>query len=347
MFQDIRWEELVSLQAADKHTLIDVRSPSEYNEATIPGSVNIPLFNDKERAEIGTLYKQTSPQAAKQRGVEIVSAKLPELIKEFEKIDSDKTVFCWRGGMRSKTAATMVDLMGIKVNRLQGGIRAYRHWVVAALEDFDFKPQAIVLNGYTGSGKTIILNELEKQGYPVLNFERMANHRGSIFGQIGLTPNNQKKFDSLLVQQLLEVQDSPYTLMEAESKRIGKVTLPEFMVNKKEHGAHLFIEIPMAERVKNILEDYRPWEHHEESIQAFQRIKRRIHTPIAAEIDKSLQSGNYSTATKLLLEYYYDPLYSYSADKHHDSRSMIIKAANIEESIPLVKDYLAYQIVNK
>ncbi|WP_053217550.1 tRNA 2-selenouridine(34) synthase MnmH [Virgibacillus senegalensis] len=338
MFQDISWQEIASLQMKGEHTLIDVRSPSEYAAATIPGSINIPVFDDEERAEIGTLYKQESPEIAKQRGVEIVSAKLPEFIKAFQAIDTDKTVFCWRGGMRSKTAATMVDLMGIKVNRLQGGIRSYRQWVVDTLETFSFAPEAIVLNGYTGAGKTIILEELEKDGYAILDFEKMANHRGSIFGQIGLEPNKQKKFDSLLLHQLLKTQEEPYVVMEAESKRIGRVTLPDFMVEKKENGTHVFIDIPIEERVRNILDDYQPWNHHEEALEAFKRIKRRIHTPVAADIEKALHKADFSEAVLLLLEYYYDPLYTYSANKHDN---FTIHAESTEEAIPLVKEYLS------
>ena len=130
MFQDITVDKLLALQNKKELVLIDVRSPSEYKDATIPGSLNIPFFNDEERAEVGTLYKQDSVEAAKNRGLEIVSAKLPDFVKEFKQIEGQKAVFCWRGGMRSKTSATVLDLMGIKAYRLQGGYRAYREWVV-------------------------------------------------------------------------------------------------------------------------------------------------------------------------------------------------------------------------
>src|SRR5699024_3036017 len=108
------------------HTLVDVRSPSEYDEATIPGSINIPIFSDEERAEVGTIYKQVGKEEAKQRGLEIFSAKLPDFIEQFKKVNTPMTVFCWRGGMRSKTAATVLDLMGIHATRLYGGIKSYR-----------------------------------------------------------------------------------------------------------------------------------------------------------------------------------------------------------------------------
>ena len=154
MFQDITVEEWRTLREDKKATTIDVRSPSEFAAATIPGSLNIPLFDDAERAEIGTIYKQVSVEAAKQRGLEIVSAKLPTFIRSFAEVPGPKTVFCWRGGMRSKTTATVLSLMGIRAARLTGGYRAYRQWVVDRLATIDYKPRAYVLHGNTGCGKT-------------------------------------------------------------------------------------------------------------------------------------------------------------------------------------------------
>ena len=268
-----------------------MRSPSEYSDATIPGSLNIPLFNDTERAEIGTLYKQVSVQAAKEKGLEIVSAKLPAFIKTFEGTAGQKTVFCWRGGMRSKTTATVLSLMGIRVYRLSGGIRAYRKWVVDTLDHFEFQPRPYVINGNTGSGKTLILRKLKEKGYPVLDFEGMAGHRGSVFGEIGMKSNNQKTFESLLLDGLLQVNNAPFVLFEAESKRIGKAVLPEFIIERKDSAVQLFIEVPIEERVRYILEDYRPSEHKEECLKAFRQIKGRIHTPIAKEIEAQAAGG--------------------------------------------------------
>lgn len=337
---DITVDKLLALQNDKKLVLIDVRSPSEYKDATIPGSLNIPFFNDEERSEIGTLYKQESVEAAKNRGLEIISAKLPSYVKEFKQINGQKAVFCWRGGMRSKTSATVLDLMGIKAYRLQGGYRAYREWVVEKLENLEFKPKAYVLNGYTGAGKTLILQRLQQAGYPVLDLEGLANHRGSIFGQIGLEPYNQKKFDSLLFQEVLQIEQAPYVLFEAESKRIGKVLLPNFLLEKKEQGIELFIKIPVEERIKHILEDYNPSEHHVECMDAFQRIKRRIHTPIATKIDTDLRSGNFASAVGLLLEYYYDPLYEYSAKQLPKEQRLIISAKNVDEAVMAIKEFL-------
>jgi len=125
MFQDIHIEELTELQQKWGLTLIDVRSPSEFINATIPGSMNIPLFNDHERSELASL----GLEAAKHRGLEFASARLPTFVKEFQKSESRLVVFCCRGGMRSKTSAVILSLMGIRVYRLMGGMRAYRKWV--------------------------------------------------------------------------------------------------------------------------------------------------------------------------------------------------------------------------
>ncbi|MFS0784291.1 tRNA 2-selenouridine(34) synthase MnmH [Bacillus sp. 1P06AnD] len=343
MFKDITVEELVAEKDSGSYVIIDVRSPSEYREFCIPGSINIPIFSDQERAEIGTLYKQVSVHAAKERGLEVVSAKLPEFVKEFAQLEKERIVYCWRGGMRSKTTATVLDLMGIHTHRLVGGIHDYRKWAVHRLESYPMHPEALVLNGYTGAGKTLILHQLENEGYPVLDLERMANHRGSIFGQIGLRPHNQKMFDALLLDRLDQLNGQPYVLFEAESKRIGKAVLPEFLTVKKENGFQLFIDMPIEERVQHILDDYQPWGHHEECLSAFRKIQKRIHTPIAADITRHLEIGEFREAVELLLLYYYDPLYTHTAEQYPVDRRLTLRVKNTDDAVEQVKQILQDQ----
>ncbi|WP_409293171.1 tRNA 2-selenouridine(34) synthase MnmH [Peribacillus sp. SCS-37] len=340
MFQDLMIDDLLTKREKKQLVLVDVRSPSEYMDSTIPGSINIPIFDDREREEIGTIYKQIGVSEAKERGLEIVSAKLPSFIKEFQTIPGDKAVFCWRGGMRSRTSATVLDLMGIKAFRLSGGFRAYRKWVVSQLEDFQIQSEAYVLNGYTGTGKTLLLHQLKKEGYSVIDLEGLAGHRGSIFGQIGTRPNNQKMFEALLFEELTQMKDSPFILFEAESRRIGKVVLPDFVDQKKLSGKQIFIDMPLEERVKHILDDYQPWLHQEESIKAFKKIERRIHTPIAAEIGSSLERGDFETAVALLLKHYYDPRYDFSKGNYPKENIKTIKAKNAEEALLALKKFL-------
>ena len=338
MYSNIKVEELLPLIEEDQMVLIDVRSPSEYNEFTMPGSINIPFFTDAERAEVGTLYKQVSVEAAKERGLEIISAKLPEFIREFRQVEGEKTVFCWRGGMRSKTTATLLDLMNVHVRRLEGGIREYRKWVIAQLDRREAPFQAFFLNGLTGTGKTKILKKLQEEGYPVIDLEGMANHKGSIFGHIGVEPHNQKTFDSLLVQQMNKLQNAPYVLVEAESNRIGKVVVPPFLSDLKDHSLQLIIDMPVEERVKEILDDYNPWDHQQQCIEAFQRISSRIHTPIARQIEGDLKDGHFASAVRLLLENYYDSRYRHTGLHYDDTKKKVLRVRNIEEAVQAIKE---------
>src|SRR5699024_412657 len=160
--------ELLNKRKTKNHTLVDVRSPKELNEATIPGSIYIQIYKTEKRAEIGKLYKKKSQESVKNRDLEIFLQKLPTSINKFKKINTPMTVFCWRGGMRSKAVATVLDLMDIHVTRLHGGFKTYRQWVIEELNKKTFKPNLLVLNGHTGSSKTIMLEKLAEKGYPVI-----------------------------------------------------------------------------------------------------------------------------------------------------------------------------------
>jgi tRNA 2-selenouridine synthase len=341
MFQDIAIDDWMKLRQKGELTTIDVRSPSEYEDSTIPGSLNIPLFSDAERAEIGTLYKQVSVEAAKQRGLEIVSAKLPAFVKQFADISGKKGVFCWRGGMRSRTTATVLSLMDIHVYRLAGGYRAYRKWVVEQLETFVFTPRAVVLHGNTGTGKTAILKRLKQDGFPVLDLESMAGHRGSIFGDIGLKAHNQRTFDSLLMDELLALCHERHVIFEAESRRIGKIVLPELIVEKRKEAVNILIELPAEERVRQIIRDYEPWKHHEACLKSFRQIKSRMHTPIAMEIESCLQQEKFEPAVEMLLRYYYDPRYGHAANQNDFAPDFVIQAQNVDEAYEAVKEIIA------
>lgn len=342
MFQDITLEELRALRNRKEITVIDVRSPSEYKDSTVPNSLNIPFFNDEERAEVGTLYKQASVHAAKERGLEIISAKLPSFIKAFGAVQGEKAVFCWRGGMRSRTTATVLSLMDIHAYRLIGGYKAYRKWVLEELEHYDFKPKPYVIHGNTGTGKTNLLHRLRKQGHPVLDLEGMAGHRGSIFGQIGLEASNQKTFDGLLLEELITLEEAPYILFEAESKKIGKVVMPQFMARQKEIATQIWIEMPLASRVRQILDDYKPEQFKDQYIAAFRSIKSRIHIPVAAEIERTLQADLFGEAVALLLQHYYDPKYDHSSSQYDENAEKVtFTVNNLEEAEAAVTAFLA------
>lgn len=329
--RDISLEDVLTLREQGA-TLVDVRSPGEYEEFTIPGSINIPLFTNEERSEIGTIYKQVSVDHAKERGLTIASQKLPDLYREFKALKGPIILYCWRGGMRSRTMATVMSLMGMTIYRLQGGIRSYRRFIQERVEQ-EWSTPVVVLSGYTGTGKTAILQHLEEQGYPVMDLERLAGHRGSIFGHIGLHPTSQKMFDAQYVEQKhrIEQQQKPFVLMEAESRRIGKVVLPEALMNAKAKGDLVHIHLPISERVKVIMEDYSPDEHEEAIVQAFERIRRRLHTPIAHELAQLLEHKHYEKAVQLMMEYYYDPRYEHAA-LSYEGACTLIEADTLEEA---------------
>ncbi|MNE32478.1 tRNA 2-selenouridine synthase [compost metagenome] len=245
--------------------------------------------------------------------------------------------------MRSRTTATVLSLMDIHAYRLIGGYKAYRKWVIDELETYDFKPKPYVIHGNTGTGKTNLLNKLKKSGHPVLDLEGLAGHRGSIFGQIGLHANNQRTFDSLLLEDLRTLEQSPYILFEAESKRIGKVVMPQFLAQRKDTATQLWIEMPFQSRVNQILEDYKPELFKEEYIAAFRNIKSRIHVPVAAEIERNLQADRFAEAVALLLEHYYDPKYVYSSNQYEDVEKVIFKVNNMNEAETAVLSFLADQ----
>ncbi len=342
MVEDVTVEQFVAEVMRGDVTPIDVRSPGEFAEGTVPGSYNIPLFDNQERHDIGTIYKQQSIEAAKARGVEIVAAKLPTMMRELQSIPGRKAIFCWRGGMRSKTAATLLSILEGKVYRVKGGYRAYRQWVVRSIETFEWKPRLIVINGYTGTGKTKILRSLQQEGYPVMDLESIAAHRGSIFGGIGLAAHNQRTFDALLLQSCLQLQNQPYVIMEAESRRIGKAVMPEFLSQAKATAQHWIIQLPLEERVSNILADYEPHLYGSEIMSAFERIERKIHTPAATAIRTYLQQEDYAAATRLLLEYYYDSRYAHVIAEYDVLTTHII-AQSTEDAQRQIKSYLNAQ----
>ncbi len=218
---------------------IDVRSLGEFAEATIPGAINIPIFSDEERAAIGTIYKNENPEKARELGLEIVSPKLPGLVKAVKEASKSGTpvLFCWRGGSRSESLCSILRLMKMSGYRLEGGYKAYRQFILEELANYDFPPKLLVLHGFTGGGKTEILHRLAKLGHPVLDLEGLAGHRGSAFGSIGIEDvRGQKQFDALLYNRLEELKDQPYVLMEAESKRIGRVNMPDYLFEQKNNG---------------------------------------------------------------------------------------------------------------
>ncbi|SJZ34370.1 tRNA 2-selenouridine(34) synthase MnmH [Garciella nitratireducens] len=314
-------EEAINLKKA---LFIDVRSPSEYQESTIPGAKNLPLFSDEERKKIGTLYHIDKYQAY-EKGLKIGSSKLYLIFKTLTSFldsvnkNTKVIIFCWRGGMRSKSITLNLQMMGIPAFQLKGGYKAYRRFVLDQLETFKNFFHFYTIHGNTGVGKTKILKYLKEKGEPVLDLEGLANNRGSIFGDIGLgMQRNQKMFDSLLYDELRK-NNKDYFFVESESRRIGKILLPKFLVSAMENGTHILIRSNIKKRIEHLKQEYLPIENKNKIINLIyhnsffegKKGKQWVNNLITL-----LLEDKYDKFIETLLIDYYDPLYSHSEKKY-------------------------------
>lgn len=314
-------EDLFTLE---NKTVIDIRSPIEFADGAIPGAVNVPLFTNEERAEIGTIYKHEGQAAAKWRAMELVSPKIPDMLQSIKSYhdEGELVIHCWRGGMRSKAVVTFLEFAGIYAWRLVGGYKAYRHYILENIPKH-LPGKAVVIHGMTGVGKTEVLKILRQKGYPVLDLEAMAGHRGSIFGTIGLGDgHNQKTFDSLLYKGLLEIQGADYFLVEAESKRIGKAVQQEELMEVKFKGTNIYLHSPLQQRVELLVAEYvtpyeqEPWFYDKISL-GIEKVLRRVKdSDIRKRLEDTLAEKNYQEMILLLLEYYYDPRYDHARQEY-------------------------------
>jgi tRNA 2-selenouridine synthase len=310
--------------------VIDVRSEAEFEHAHIPGAWNLPLFNNDERKIVGTIYKQTSREEAIKKGLEFFGPKMKEMIlfvegKLHEANSSNKTILvhCWRGGMRSAGVAWLLDLYGFKVYTLVGGYKAYRNWVLTTLE---LKPRLKILGGFTGSGKTIVLDALKKLNQSVIDLEGIAGHRGSAFGNIGLPKQpTQEMFENKLAREIfiqVEENKDPEIWLEDESQRIGTVNIPQlFWLHMRNSPVH-FLDIPFERRLDYLVETYGklPVEELKSATERIQKKLGGLETKTALDF---LDHNNIREGFSILLKYY-DKLYNKGLEKRDDPKPVIV-----------------------
>lgn len=342
MFRDISIDEAISLPET---IFVDVRSEGEFAEATVPGSINIPIFNNEERVIVGTLYKQKGPKAAKIKGLEIVGPKLPVIIGQFQTLKDQYqniVIFCWRGGMRSHSIATILGLMDLFVFRIIGGYKAYRKLVNNFFAKASLDQEVVVLRGLTGVGKTEIIQGLMAGGLPIIDLEGLASNRGSVFGAIGMAaPPSQKMFDALLMEKLNQFKNSKYIVVECESKKIGRLYLPEVLMAGMQQGLQILIYDEIENRANRIIADYTA--DNKNNIAQLQRAISCLENTIGfrkvEKFNELVAKQNYHEVVKYLLAEYYDPLYNYP-DQPTADYSLSVKSNNVDKAVQKIKMFL-------
>jgi len=301
---------------AEFSTVIDARSPSEFALDRLPGAVNWPSLNDEERARVGTEYVQGSPFAARKQGAVLVARNVARHIEtHVQALERDwrPLVYCWRGGQRSGALATVLDQIGFSVHVLDGGYQAFRRLVVADLQALPPLPLR-VLCGRTGSGKSRLLRALEEAGAQVLDLEALACHRGSVLGLVPGQPQpSQKAFETRLWQCLRAFDPARPVFLEGESRTIGRLRIPELLLERLRQAPCLQVQMPLDARVQLLLQDYA---HFSTDPGAFcERLGalRELRGAAVVERWKTLaQSGQLELVVQELLTEHYDPIYQRS-----------------------------------
>ncbi len=343
MFHELNVEE--ALKRRDL-VYIDVRSPDEFAQASIPGAVNIPLFDDTQRRELGQTYRGAGETKARRMALDMVSPKLSSLVEEITSAAGENVplLYCWRGGLRSQSVYQIMHLAGVPVTRLKGGYRAYRRYVHQQLSSYPLKSTLMVLHGLTGVGKTAVIQELTRRGYPAIDLEALVCHRGSAFGAVGLEPQrSQKDFEALLLEQLNLFNGAPCIVVEGEGKKIGNVHLPPFLIKAMAEGNHVLITAPLSERVRRIVEEYLPPEPsagvHEQLREAVYSLRWRLGAERTEKLMHNLEQKEYAAAAETLCLEYYDRLYG-DARADSDRYRAVVDTAEMNEAVEQVAGLL-------
>ncbi|MGH1371643.1 tRNA 2-selenouridine(34) synthase MnmH [Planktotalea sp.] len=294
-------------------TVIDVRSPAEFAEDHVPGAINLPVMSNEERAKIGTIYVQESPFKARKLGAAIVARNAATHI-ETKLSEKDggwqPLVYCWRGGQRSGSFASILSQIGWRAELLDGGYRSYRGQVVKALYEDPLPHRLTLLDGNTGSAKTAILHELQRQGVQVLDLEGLAQHRGSLLGAMKDEQPSQKMFETRLALALSKLDPNRPIVAEAESSKIGERLIPASVWKTMRAGARIDIAATLPARARFLTQDYADVLEIPEHMA--ERLDKLRPYCSHARVDQwlvYLQAGQHETLASELMEHHYDRSY--------------------------------------
>ena len=307
------------LQSFD--AIIDARSPAEFAEDHLPGAVSYPVLNTEERALVGTLYKENSFEARKAGAVLVARNIASHVEASFAShpMRWKPLVYCWRGGNRSGAMAHILARIGWQVTLLDGGYKTFRRAVIDELEQLPGQFSFRVVCGPTGSGKSRLLRALSGQGAQVLDLEEMALHRGSVLGGLPDQPQpGQRAFETAIWHKLTGFSAEKPVFVEAESKQIGKLRVPEQLMQCMRASTCIALELPMAERVRLLVDEYTHLIAHPD--QLVERLATLVELHGHETIDQwklIIEQGNWTELVKQLLESHYDPAYRRSTGNNY------------------------------
>jgi tRNA 2-selenouridine synthase len=283
--------------------VIDVRSPGEFLQGHVAGATNIPLFSDKERARVGTLYVNAGQEQAVLQGLDFALENIDNYLRKASAVQSSGHILlhCWRGGMRSAAMAELFNHNGYQVFLLKGGYRAYRTFARSSLEQVN---HIRILGGFTGSGKTLLLNTMKEQGAQVIDLEALARHKGSVFGALGQGPQpTNEQFENDLFLQWYKADWRYPIWLEDESRMIGNVTIPEPIVKKIATSPVFIVETKRQTRLDNLVREYSLFDKALLA-EALQKIGQRIGGEHLRTALCAIDQGDFYSVADIALRYY-------------------------------------------
>lgn len=358
-----------------RQILIDARTPAEFAEDHVPGAINLPVLNNQERAEIGTLYKENSFEARHQgairvsRNIAAILPKIEALVRDrlgdalaadqrYHKPGLEFVVYCWRGGMRSGSLFTVMDLVGYHAAVIEGGYRSFRKMI----HDFFYEElppfEIISVHGPSGSGKSELMHRLREAGHAALFLEDYAHHRGSLLGGDFATQPSQKDFETQLWSDIARLStpvapaapvaggasgttddDRPVSfIVEGESRQIGRLTIPPLFFDRMMNGPRIWVELPIEERARRLAGEYD--ENTDELLARLERLRKYLSRAVYGDVVSHVERGDRVTAALILLREHYDGYYRRVEPGGSIPYMAVCRAENVDGLVERVQEAL-------